>query len=593
MKPTEEQQSILDSTARVLLVNARAGTGKTTTLQMIASANPDLKILYLVFNRKTKQEADGKFSNNVEIRTIHSLAFSGDIGRWKNQVGNFTINDMLQAFKGRKNAQQMAALSYDFLQFFMNSAFPRVEQAMEEFQTEHMGHVTDELKEAVQRNRDWIVQTSRKILGQWYHQERPCPHDFYLKLFHRQGEFYKRLSDFDMVLVDEGQDLSPIMLDALENYRKRIIIVGDTHQQIYSFRYAIDAMKRFPFDEKLDLTMSFRFGKDIADLASIFIREAKKERGFTIKGNPAKLSSVTLYNALPKPKTGKRCAILSRTNLALFEKALGLRSRGITFSLEGNIGSSLGRILDVFWLSTKEHDRIRDPFIHSFDSLGSLDKYAKDLDDFQLSSMLKVVKEHSRILPNAVFDMMNISKKSVENQSGSGIILSTVHGAKGQQYDRVYVDPDIAASLSVPEGLSTKEFGDEANIAYVAFTRAIKGLYLPNDFTDILTSEWQAAMKRYEPAQSHKTYHIPQKKRDQRAFRGFSGRRSSKFMNATPKPKPPPKKPYKVGDKVCTSHGEGTITEIDGDKFLVDLEGQPARLWEKGWGLKRPSHTSY
>jgi len=40
MKPAEEQQAILDATGRVLRVNARAGTGKTTTLQMITSAHP-------------------------------------------------------------------------------------------------------------------------------------------------------------------------------------------------------------------------------------------------------------------------------------------------------------------------------------------------------------------------------------------------------------------------------------------------------------------------------------------------------------------------------------------------------------------------
>jgi len=560
---------------------------------MIASANPDLKILYLVFNRKAKNEADGKFPNNVKIRTVHSLAFSGDVGRWKKQVGTFTITDVLPAFKGRKNSQQLAALCYEFLQFFMNSAFPRVEPAMEEFQTEHTSHVTDELKGAIQRNQDRMVQTAREILSQWYRQERPCPHDFYLKLFHREGGFHTSLKGFDMVLVDEGQDLSPIMLDALESYGKRIIIVGDTHQQIYSFRYAIDAMKRFPFDEKRDLTMSFRFGKKIADLASMFIREAKDERNFWIKGNPEKSSRVAFYNELPNPKAGKRCAILSRTNLALFEKALGFRSKGIPFSLEGNIGTILGRILDVFWLSTDEHDRIRDPFIHSFESLDSLDIYAKDLDDFQLSGMVKVVREYARILPDAVYDMMKISKNFVENQNGPGIILSTVHGAKGQEYDRVYVDSDIAVSLSRPEALSTKAFGDEANIAYVAFTRAIGELYLPQDFKGILTSEWQAAMKRYEPVQNSKTYHAPQQKSDRRAFRGFSGRRSSQLMNETPKPKPPPKKPYKVGDRVRTSHGEGTITEVDGDKYLVDLDGQPARLWEKGWGLKRPSCTHH
>jgi len=56
----------------------------------------------------------------------HSLAFVGDTARWKDQVGTFTIADTFPAFKGRKNAQQLAALSHDFLEFFMNSPFPGV-----------------------------------------------------------------------------------------------------------------------------------------------------------------------------------------------------------------------------------------------------------------------------------------------------------------------------------------------------------------------------------------------------------------------------------------------------------------------------------
>ncbi|MEW6664351.1 MAG: UvrD-helicase domain-containing protein [Thermodesulfobacteriota bacterium] len=198
---------------------------------------------------------------------------------------------------------------------------------------------------------DSHTENGAEILGQWLRQERPCPHDFYLKLFHRDGDFYKALNSFDIILVDEGQDLSPIMLDALEHCRKRIVIVGDTHQQVYSFRYAIDAMKRFPFDDERDLTMNFRFGRDIAEVASLLIQETKDEKGFKIRGNPQKSSRVAFYTDLPRPKAGERCAILSRTNLALFEKALGLRSRGIPFSLEGNIGAILGRILDVYWLS--------------------------------------------------------------------------------------------------------------------------------------------------------------------------------------------------------------------------------------------------
>lgn len=123
--------------------------GKTTTLQMIASAHPDLKILYLIFNRKAREEARGKCPRNVEIRTVHSLAFSRNIG----QAGNFTIADMLPAFKGRPNAQQLAALSHGLFEFFMNSPSPKVEEAMEVFKREHFGYLSDEVKKSVQDHR--------------------------------------------------------------------------------------------------------------------------------------------------------------------------------------------------------------------------------------------------------------------------------------------------------------------------------------------------------------------------------------------------------------------------------------------------------
>jgi hypothetical protein len=33
--------------------------------------------------------------------------------------------------------------------------------------------------------------------------------------------------------------------------------------------------------------------------------------------------------------------------------------------------------------------------------------------------------------------------------------------------------------------------------------------------------------------------------------------------------------------------GAGTVVEVDGDKYLLDLDGQTARLWEKAWGVKK------
>ena len=53
------------------------------------------------------------------------------------------------------------------------------------------------------------------------------------------------------------------------------------------------------------------------------------------------------------------------------------------------------------------------------------------------------------------------------------------NGAKSKDYDSGYINPDVAAILSMPDGASANQFGDEANIGYVVFTRAMRDLYLP------------------------------------------------------------------------------------------------------------------
>jgi len=46
-------------------------------------------------------------------------------------------------------------------------------------------------------------------------------------------------------------------------------------------------------------------------------------------------------------------------------------------------------------------------------------------------------------------------------------------------------------------------------------------------------------------------------------------------------------KEIRSGPGVRTSHGTGTVVEVDGDKYLVDLDGQGAKLWTKEWALRK------
>jgi ABC-type cobalamin/Fe3+-siderophores transport system ATPase subunit len=77
MVPTPEQQFAIEKfrTGRPLKIAAFAGSGKTTTLKMLAEATPSSRGVYLAFNRAIAAEAKAKFPRSVDCRTTHAIAF--------------------------------------------------------------------------------------------------------------------------------------------------------------------------------------------------------------------------------------------------------------------------------------------------------------------------------------------------------------------------------------------------------------------------------------------------------------------------------------------------------------------------------------
>ena len=79
MKKSKEQQDIVQAIKnnKNVIVDAVAGSGKTTTISFIAQDNLDKKILVLTYNTKLKIETKERFTklklNNCEIQTYHSF----------------------------------------------------------------------------------------------------------------------------------------------------------------------------------------------------------------------------------------------------------------------------------------------------------------------------------------------------------------------------------------------------------------------------------------------------------------------------------------------------------------------------------------
>ena len=76
---TPEQRAIAEHPfglgARVL-VNAFAGTGKTTTCKAVIECSADKRILYCVFNKAMASSAAEFASERVTVSTVHALALA-------------------------------------------------------------------------------------------------------------------------------------------------------------------------------------------------------------------------------------------------------------------------------------------------------------------------------------------------------------------------------------------------------------------------------------------------------------------------------------------------------------------------------------
>ena len=79
MEPTQEQKAIFDcitNTENHLIVNAGAGTGKTTTIVEAANMIGDKKAAFLAFNKSIATELAERLPEGVEAKTFHAFGFS-------------------------------------------------------------------------------------------------------------------------------------------------------------------------------------------------------------------------------------------------------------------------------------------------------------------------------------------------------------------------------------------------------------------------------------------------------------------------------------------------------------------------------------
>ena len=246
---TEEQQAVIETSKRMqpqetLKIEACAGSGKTSALIEIAKSNPDKRFLYLAFNKAIVEEAKKRFPPNVRIFTTHGLA-------WKWYAYTYGTKDLVN-IKGGYNV-------FDLKELFPDASYHELSSLISKFRNFCYS------AEIVSHD-----QGVRKIFEAVKSGKLSMTHDFYLKLY--QIEYTNRFKNYEYVLLDEAQDTNPVTMALFTDNNCRRILVGDSHQSIYGFRGAFNALERAVADTTLHLSYSFRSVQSVLDRANYFLQ---------------------------------------------------------------------------------------------------------------------------------------------------------------------------------------------------------------------------------------------------------------------------------------------------------------------------------
>jgi hypothetical protein len=513
-KPTAQQQAILDAfrTSDPMIVNAGAGTGKTTTLQMLAEDTYDIG-LYIAFNRTVAAEAKQRFPDTVDCMTAHALAkrtlekddYWADVIRAKfspstslsgkaiydqiiapvfpHGTNYFDLHPSLKIDTGMKDRRYLYYANWGQLVSGTVKSF--CQSADDELTVKHFNAMTAApsinkhfpyvVAKQLAANRA-IVETT-VILAKKYWDRATDVNDrevaFGFDHILKAWQLSRPYLDYDFILFDEAQDANETLSHVvMEQHRKgtQVIVVGDRNQAIYGFTGSLDAMEKFsvaaPNAAVLPLTESWRFGEPVATAANQVLR---------IKGVPERISG------------------LGKDTEPLVEEHIGVDY--VEEGIDAILCRSNSGCLDAAFNILKEHPEAK---IKVSVNITDLKDFYVAARDFQLTgktkyATMKDYKSYDEFV-NAVENdvtlgmefgmLLNIAKASggihqalalverVENASRFNgepdVTITTIHQAKGAEWDNVLLYDDWM------RGISTDE---EKNLLYVAATRAKKRLY--------------------------------------------------------------------------------------------------------------------
>ena len=470
------------------------GTGKTTRLlkyvkTFLKLGTPLDKIGYFAFTKKAANEAKNRMLDSFpdltekklkHFRTLHSLAF-WKLGMKKSEV----MQDEHYEDIGRELGIEVTVYS----EGEEKTGF--VDSDSEYFNIINAARIKEVSVDDEYNTGMYSYDLDKNLLFILRDELDNYKKSFYLKDYTDMIEKFivsKLCPKYDVVFIDEAQDLSPIqwkMFDLLKKNSKHVILAGDDDQAIYGWAGA--DVKRFQQEpaKEIVLPQSYRVPKQVQHIADNILsripedRRIKKEwKARDVDGNVhpvMTLSDVPLYKG--------NWLILARYNDRLIKLKPELREMGIYFEYK-NRKSYKTRLYDAIQNFTRwtngsllSISECRDLFEYLGKDFPQKEERMYDLKEFGYSHTQRWYEVFETEPEDSLYirDMLQSGEKLSEE---ARVKLSTIHSAKGGEAENVLLILDNTKTIREAVDKSPDKEDEENRIWYVGVTRAKQNLYI-------------------------------------------------------------------------------------------------------------------
>ena len=468
------------------VISAKAGSGKTSTcVTAIKLIKPKNKVMFLAFNKSVAEELSQKLKDypNVEVRTSHSLGFA--IIR-KNVDGEVELDEFKYRRYVKSNISELTTIDVTLTK---NQLYNYIESicALVDFARFNLAQTAEEVKSlAVKYDVPIFFDECDVVIKvlEWGKTELNSIDYTDMVWLPVELSMNARAFQKDFIFIDECQDQSLMSIELfLKCFKRgtRFIAVGDEDQCINTFcgssEEAFQYMKDYPKTSQFDLPICYRCPKTVVELAKTLVPD------------------IECREDAPKGDIIEKCwtsslrsgdMVLCRSKAPLLKVYTKLLRKGIQCYIKGqDIGTNLKKLIeevDIEELNTNlKSDGV---FVRLYDNLFEIRNKlmeSKGL-DYQDATLTNYITNSYDMIKALTVLAENYTTKTellshideIFDETREGVILSTIHKAKGLEADNVY----ILCNSSMPSSLAKKEWekNAEQNLIYVAYTRAKKKL---------------------------------------------------------------------------------------------------------------------